>query len=132
MQITHFKKLAIIAATGALDHISRKMQNAYKEEKYESHPFMMALIAELFVTSAQADSEISAKERDHAIGEKDGRTAEEVIEAIDSLGWNVNPIDFGMTAMDYGSIHASGQCHFGTQSARSPGGIGIAIPYPWR
>lgn len=91
---------------------------------------MMALIAKLFVTLAQADPEVSAKERDRAIGKKDGRTDEEVIEAFDSSSLAVNPIDFGMTDMDYGSIHISGQRHFVTQSVSSSGGIGIAIPYP--
>ena len=61
----------------------------------------IALLAGWVVTSAQAASEMSAKERDRAIGKKDGRTAEEVIASIDSSKWAVNPLKFGMSAMDY-------------------------------
>jgi hypothetical protein len=67
---------------------------------------VLALLATLVVLAGcepakQAAMDMSAKERDREIGRKDGRTAEEVIAAIDSSGWAVNPLDFGMTAMDY-------------------------------
>ncbi len=42
-----------------------------------------------------------AKDRDRAIGARDGRTAEEVIASIDSSGWAVDPVAHGMTAMEY-------------------------------
>ena len=43
----------------------------------------------------------SAKERDRAIGVGDGRSPDEVIAAIDSSGWAVDPVRHGMTAMEY-------------------------------
>ena len=39
-----------------------------------------------------------ALERDRAIGRKDGRSPDEVIAAIDSSGWAVDPVQHGMTA----------------------------------
>jgi len=43
----------------------------------------------------------SAKERDRAIGLKDGRTPQQVIDSIDSSNWKVDPTQYGMTAMEY-------------------------------
>lgn len=43
----------------------------------------------------------AAKDRDRAIGTRDGRTAEQVIASIDSSGWAVDPVAHGMTAVNY-------------------------------
>ena len=62
---------------------------------------------------------LSAKERDRTIGKKDGRSAEEVIASIDSSGWAVNPLDHGMTAMDY--ERAEAELLFGKLAERAGG-----------
>ena len=77
--------------------------------------------------SAAPQSEMSAKERDRAIGQKDGRTAEEVIAAIDSSGWAVNPLDYGMSAMDY--ERAEAELLFGNFAKRA-GGVNKFFHFP--
>ncbi len=48
-------------------------------------PFLSTLLVSVSMTSAYADT----------------RTAEEVIAGIDSSGWAVDPMDYGMTAMEF-------------------------------
>ncbi len=66
-----------------------------------------------------ANAALSARERDRAIGRQDGRTPEEVIAAIDSSGWAVNPLDYGISAMDY--ERAEAELLFGNFMQRAGG-----------
>jgi hypothetical protein len=76
---------------------------------------------------AATRSEMAAKERDRAIGREDGRTADEVIAAIDFSGWAVNPLDYGMSAMDY--ERAEAELLFGNFAKRA-GGVNTFFHFP--
>ena len=64
-------------------------------------------------------SDNPALERDRAIGREDGRTADEVIDSIDSSSWACDPTEHGFTAMEYQMAIA--EKFFDTQLQRSGG-----------
>ena len=68
-----------------------------------------------------------ALDRDRAIGRKDGRSPEEVIAAIDSSGWAVDPVKYGMTAMEY--QHGEAELLMGTMQQRA-GGVNTFNHFP--
>ena len=78
-----------------------------------------AIIASLVALVSTQTLANSALERDRAIGAKDGRTPQQVIDSIDSSNWKVDPTQYGMTAMEYQM--ATAELMYQTQIERAGG-----------